>query len=675
MRPRSHNPFLATRDAPEELLYRSIEIDRSAINEKERTVSLSFSSETPVERWFGSEVLGHESGNVRMNRLENGAALLMDHDRKDQVGVVETATIDKDRKGRAVVRFSRSARGEEIFQDVKDGIRRLVSVGYRIHKQVTEKQSGGVEVVRVVDWEPYELSIVAIPADDTVGVGRGEVSPPAQSNSFHNNTMNRSAIIAALVAASIAYRDTMTDDELRALLPAQAPAAPPAATRSHEAPQTITIVREAPPVTEADLQRGIATERTRIGTINAIANQARAQGLTVDEHAAITAGHTPEMFREAVLNALCARTQAFTPGTPTRTEARDMSQFSLIRALGALAGGGALTGIELELHQEAQREARNQGLGMRGQLTLPTCWLNFSRRDLTATGGSNGDQGGVTVATQLGSFIDLLYAKMVLRGLGAQFLTGLVGNLDLPKMATGATPVKKTENEAATEASPTFTKVSLTPNRLPTFVEVSKQLLAQSSYSVEQMVRNDIATALALGMEAGAIYGGGTSEGLGILSTPSIGSVAGGTHGAAPTWANIVALETAVSVANADIGNLSYLTNSKVRGKLKSTAKVASTDSMMIWGEGAMPLNGYGAAVTNQVPSTLEKGSSGAVCSAIIFGNFSDLLIGQWGGIDIQVNPYIKDTEGLVRITAECYYDTAVRRAASFSAMLDALTT
>lgn len=672
MRPRYSNPFLATRDAPQALLHRVAEFDRASIDEKARTVEMAFSSEMPVERYFGSEVLDHSPSSVRLGRLNNGAPLLLNHDTGEQIGVVESATIGKDRKGRAVVRFSRSEDGEEIFQDVKDGIRRLVSVGYRIHKQVTESKPGGVEIVRVMDWEPYELSIVAIPADDSVGVGRGEVNPPpAKSNLSESNIMNRAQIIAALVAASIAYQDSMSDDELRALLPTatrSAPVATPAAP-------PVTIVREAPnQSTEDAATRAVTAERVRTSTISAIASQARNQGITVDEARAIGEGMSPDQFRSQVMDALCARTQSYTPGTPTRTEARDMSQFSLLRALGSLANGGQLSGIELEMHQEARREAQNNGLGMRGQLTLPTCWLNFANRDLTATGGSNGDQGGVMVQTQLGSFIELLYSKMVLRTLGAQFLTGLVGNLDLPKMATGTTPVKKTENEAATEASPTFTKVSLTPNRLPTYVEVSKQLLAQSSYSVEQMLRNDIATALALGIEAGAIYGGGTSEGLGILATPSIGDVAGGTNGLAPTLAHIIALETAVSVANADVGSLSYLTNSKVRGKLKSTAAVASTDSRMIWGEGAQPLNGYGAAVTNQVPSNLTKNSSGAVCSAIIFGNFSDLLIGQWGGIDIQVNPFVKDIEGLVRITAECYYDTAVRRAGSFAAMLDALT-
>lgn len=657
MRLAPHNPFLHTRNDPNAILHRVAEFDRAAINDKDRTVEIAFSSEAPVERWFGTEVLGHDAANVRLGRLNNGGAVLVEHDRRDQVGVVVKASIDKDRKGRAVIRFGKSARAEEIFQDVKDGIRRLVSVGYRIHKQETKNEAGGVESVRVTDWEPYELSLVSIPADDSVGVGRGESSIPGNSNSLsETNSMN-----------------TETPP-----VPAPAPEAPAAANRSAETPAApaprVEVTREDPAVAA---RSAVEAERRRVDAITQIAEQAQRQGITIDARAAIRDGHTPDQVREAAFQALTSRQQSYSPGNPTqlsRTEAADLNGFSLARGLQALAQGRQLTGIELEMHLEAQREAQQGGIALRGQLSLPTVLINHGRRDMTATGGSNGDQGGSTIATTFGSFIELLYSKMVLRGLGAQFLTGLSGNIDLPKLLTGSVPVKKDETTALAESSPTTGNISLSPKRNGTFIEVTKQLLAQSSLSIEGILRNDLATALGLAMELGAINGGGTNEPTGILNTGSIGSVAGGTHGAAPTLANIIALETAVATANADMGSLGYLTNAKVRGKLKSTPRVASTDSLMVWAESSTPLNGYRAEVTNQVPSTLEKGSSGAVCSAIIFGNFSDLVIAQWGGIDISVNPYIKDTEGLVRITADCFYDAAVRRAASFAAMKDALT-
>jgi len=146
-------------------LTRSFSITERALNEEARTVEIAFSSETPVERDFGAEVLDHNPQSVRLDRLNGGAAVLVDHDTSDHVGVVESARIDADGKGRAVIRFSRSARGQEIMQDVMDGIRQLVSVSYKIHKYAREARKGLSDLVRVTDWEPFELSIVAIPAE------------------------------------------------------------------------------------------------------------------------------------------------------------------------------------------------------------------------------------------------------------------------------------------------------------------------------------------------------------------------------------------------------------------------------------------------------------------------------------------------------------------------------
>jgi HK97 family phage major capsid protein len=150
--------------------------------------------------------------------------------------------------------------------------------------------------------------------------------------------------------------------------------------------------------------------------------------------------------------------------------------------------------------------------------------------------------------------------------------------------------------------------------------------------------------------------------------------VAGGTNGAAPTWDHIVKLETEVAVDNADIGALAYMTNPKVRGKLKATPRTATYGDIMVWEGNDTPLNGYPAYVTNQVRSDLTKGTSSGVCSAIFFGNWNDLLIGMWGALDILVDPYSNSTSGTVRVVAFQDVDIAVRHPESFAAMLDALT-
>jgi HK97 family phage major capsid protein len=163
------------------------------------------------------------------------------------------------------------------------------------------------------------------------------------------------------------------------------------------------------------------------------------------------------------------------------------------------------------------------------------------------------------------------------------------------------------------------------------------------------------------------------SQPRGIIYTSGIGSVAGGTNGAAPDWSDIVALEREVAVDNADMGSLAYLSNPKVTAKLKTT-KMDTGSGRFVLDPASANLNGYRYEHTTQVPSTLTKGSSSGVCSAIIFGNFNDAIYGLWSGLDVLTDPYTGGTAGTLRIIALQDFDFAVRHAQSFAVMLDALT-
>lgn len=154
---------------------RTFTVDRAGIDKEARTVPLSFASENPVERWFGREILDITKDACDLERLRNGGAILVNHDWDDQVGVVLEASIDPGtKKARCVAKFSRSTRGDEIFQDITDGIRSLVSVGYIVRKMVLQSVEDGVETHRVTEWQPFEVSVVAVPADTSVGVGRAQ---------------------------------------------------------------------------------------------------------------------------------------------------------------------------------------------------------------------------------------------------------------------------------------------------------------------------------------------------------------------------------------------------------------------------------------------------------------------------------------------------------------------
>ena len=582
--------------------------------EGEHRYALSFSSEAPIERFFGVEILGHKASEVEMDWLKGGTApLLLDHDRTKQIGVIEKAKIESGR-GSAVVRFGKSALAQEIAVDVAEGIRSNVSVGYYVEEMTLMKKgsNGAPDEYRVTRWKPFEVSIVSVPADETVGVGRSKEETP---NTPQVKIMSEENKGAAAKPEDVLKQERARMSEIR--------------------------------------------ELGKVHNLSALAEKAIDNGTDLDA------------FRKEVLFHVAKRTPQINPVEDLgKQQKKDLSRFSFVKMLHEISSGTGLTGIERELHEEAVREGKANGRPISGY-GIPYLAL-VGKRDLTI--GESGHTGENFVATQVTGFIDALRNKLVLQGLGASMLTGLTSNIAIPKLS-GSTGAWASEAGNGTEKTQTGAQVSLSPKRCNSYSDISRQLLIQSTPDVEMLVRNDLVTAMAQALEIAAINGGGTNEPTGILTTSNIGSVAGGTNGLAPTWAHIIELESDVAVANADVGALAYLTNAKVRGKLKQTVRVSSTDSRFIWGDGEFPLNGYRCGVSNAVPSTLDKGTSTGVCSAILFGNFADLILAQFGGLDIVVDPYTQATNALVRVTVNAYMDVAVRNAASFSAMQDALTT
>jgi HK97 family phage major capsid protein len=347
-------------------------------------------------------------------------------------------------------------------------------------------------------------------------------------------------------------------------------------------------------------------------------------------------------------------------------------RFSLVKFLRDAASPSGLKGVEMEMHQEAEIEAQHNKLEIRN-FGIPAALLRkpAERRDMTA--GTAG-QGGNTVATELRGFIDALRSKLILARMGANFMGGLIGDVKIPRQITKSTPTEAAENGTAGEESITFDQVSLSPNRLPATSDISKQLLIQSSQDVERLVINDLISEMRRRIDAMGINGSGSSnEPTGILQTTGIGDVAGGTNGLAPTRANLINIKKEVAIDDAEMSRVGFITNEDAKAKLQTTA-VDSGSGLFVWPDVGGTLVGYNAETSSLVPNDLTKGSSSGVCSAIIFGNFEDLIVAQWGGLDILVDPYSKSASGLVVITADTYYDVAVRHAESFSAMQDALT-
>ncbi|CAB4141890.1 major_cap_HK97, phage major capsid protein, HK97 family [uncultured Caudovirales phage] len=363
----------------------------------------------------------------------------------------------------------------------------------------------------------------------------------------------------------------------------------------------------------------------------------------------------------------------------SRSEEKEKSkmkdQYSFKRAM-EMAISGRRDGVEGEFNAIAAEEYQRSGVSVSAHsIKIPS---EVFKRDMTATGGSPaGAEGGYNIQTSVGSIIDVLLPRTVLRGLGVQQLSNLVGNLDLPTASTLPSAGWNTENGSATEKSPAFSKVTFSPKRLAAYIQVSNQLMLQSSNSIDAYVRNWLLQAMAQSMEAAAIKGGGSNEPTGIIANANVNVVfAGGAtsnatnaNGAAPVWADVVNLMKAVENANGE--GVAYLTNPLVKAKLQTTPRQSSgVEGNFIWPAGGSELNGYPVATSTLVPSNLSKGTSSTL-SAAIFGDFSKMALASWGGMELTVDPYSGATAGLTNVVLNAYMDCNLLQPAAFAVCKD----
>lgn len=561
---------------------------------EDRTYEFPFSSEYPVARYFGNEILSHDLKAADLSRLNDGAPLLFNHNPDKVIGVVERAYIDgKKRRGYARVRFSRNPFAQEVLSDVKDGVLRNVSFGYSIDKM--EERGSGDFVATA--WSPYEVSVVSVPADPGVGIGRSLEAEQAAS--------------AAPTPDPIPAMETTTPD--------------------------LAVVRA----------EAAEAERSRIAGISALCDKHNMADLG---RQLIESGRSIDEARAAVLDNLDIKQEPVNMSAAeiglTTQESRS---FSFMRAINYLANPTDRSAREAAAFEIEASEAAAAKLGRQSRgITIPQDVL---RRDLNVGAAT---AGGNLVATELdaGSFIDLLRNASALDQAGATVLTGLTGNVAIPRQSGAGTAYWVAESGAPTESQQTVDQVSLTPKTVAAFTDYSRRLMIQSSIDVENMVRTDLARVLALKIDLAGLYGTGSNgEPLGLKLTTGIGTedFAADT----PTFAEVVALESDVATANALLGSPVYLMNAAMRGGLKTKAKDAGSGLFVMEGN---EVNGYRGVLSNQVAS-----------GDLWFGNFADLIIGYFSGLDLMVDPYTNSTSGTVRVVAMQDVDIAVRHPESFS--------
>ena len=617
-----------------------------SIDEENRRVELAFSSEAEVERWFGIEVLDHSPESVMLDRLRDGGAVLVMHDWDDQVGVVESVTIGADRRGRAWVRFGNGVRASEIFQDIVDRIRKHVSVGYTVKRVEVTERAGMPDLVRVTSWEPYEISIVSVPADPTVGVGRSMEKPPEDAPAPQTDTKS----------SNISTEDTKIMNE-RILRNANGDLVRAKVDENGSIVTVLEVLEKAGDAQRTAHDTGTNQERDRVRTLIALGNQYGHADLAREY---VEKGKTVEDMRAALLDKVSSRAKEVGDSEAgqigmSNNEVRNYSFLKVIRALSDPTNRKLQEDAAFEF--EASRAAAQRAGKDPNGIMIPSDVLVRALNTAT-TGTAAGDTGGYSVATELmaSSFVEILRNRSVAMRLG-RTMGGLVGNIDIPRQSAGATGYWIGEDEDAPEDILELDQIGMTPKTVAALSEITRRLMMQSSLDVEALVRADLAAALALTIDKAVFYGTGSSnQPRGIVNYSGINAVGFGASGANanPTYANMVGMETQIAVDNADVNSMAYILNAGMRGTLKTTEKFGGTTGATIW-EPGNTVNGYRTEVTNQIAS-----------KDVILGNFADLLIGMWGGLDLTVDPYTHSAKGRLRIVAMQDVDVQLRRLESF---------
>jgi len=601
--------------------------DRASVKEDQRTVDVAFSSEEPVLRWYGNEILSHAKGAVNMERLKSGRAnLLVNHDPGDWVGVIEAARVDDDKVGRATVRFGNSMRANEVFRDVKDGILASISVAYsRDEMKLTKQGKEQEDEYTITRWTPFEVSLVTVPADHTVGVGRAAapLHQPAATAARKENHMSKDGSAPAGGAA---------DD--------------------------VVVLDDKPKIDP------VAIEKSRRRGIENLCKANKLDDATRDHW--IGSGASMDKVAEEMLGIMEERGRE-NPQSASKLglSKKEIKKFNLCRAIDACGSRNwSKAGFEAECSGEiSKRLGRLEAdqnrffvpleLQQRENRTaIEDLAYSLMKRDLTAGTGS---AGGFLVETTNVGFIDLLRNRSVVMAMGARRLTGLQGNVAIPKQTVAATPVwLANEASTVTESQQTFAQVALTPKTVGGYTEISRLLLLQSNPSAEGLVMADLSAIVGLAVDLAALTGSGASgQPTGVINTGGIGGVTGTTL----AYAGIVEFQTDVATGNALTGNCGYVATPVVAGLLKQRVKFTSTASP-IWDGQLLDANvdGYRGMASNQVPT-----------GDLLFGDFGQIVIGEWGVLELEVNPYANFQAGIVGVRALYSLDVGVRIPAAFS--------
>jgi len=597
------------------MVRRAMAIEDRAVDSDDRTVWLGVSTEEPVARYDGLEIIDHSAESMNLEWISSGRApLLLDHDMERQVGVVEFVELDEDaRRLRAKVRLGKGALASEVLDDVADGIRQNVSVGYRIDGRINARDGDPDGAYRVLAT-PMEVSLVSIPADRSslTGVGRSYSEPVATDQKKEGNQMSE------------------VDME--------------------------TVRREAAEAARKDAKDIMVLARKHNKA--SLGEDAVGRGLSLDQFR----GELLDVIGDAPLD---------TPAHVVEVTEKERKEYSLSRMLSAqLDHNWQDAGFEREMHDEIVSRTGKQPKGV---YVPDFAWQERAGPMATGATGAVANENVISdlvpTVHREDMFIEALRAKQVAASLGVRFIGGLTNRLNIPGFSAGAQAGFVEELGNVADQSQTTRSVTLQPRTMGAFVDMGRLAIKESVPAIDALVRDDLLMALADCLENEMINGSTVSGG--GLMTASIGNldISAGTDVDALTWADIVGLVKLVEEANG-IRNrdaIGFLSSPGVKAKMASTARVSGTDSVMLLEEPWTSVYGHPIEFTTNVRTNYDPGDGGNDASALIFGDFSQAMVGLFGAPDILVDETTGGLAGTVRIIVHQDVDINYRHLASFA--------
>jgi HK97 family phage major capsid protein len=636
-----------------------VDPEKPVYDKEKRTVRLAIFSDEPQLDLIGRSLvyvkLSMNDGAINLERFQGGLAFTENHDPKIRLGRARepgVARVATDKiLFRAVARFSSRPYSDELFKEVIEdidngdvpntsGIARIDEVAPKPIDNID-----GIPVVLATKWTPFECCIATIGKDGNTGIGR------------------------AMSTDNPEHTDEDCDD-------------PECAVHRKEPITPATTVNRSTIMTEAE--RLAAAERAA-SPLNTMTERQTAYE-TFALKFATTDDQKAEMTRLARDMALSAKTEDDLFGEIKRTIAdwntkvppagpsvdltkKEREGYSICRAI--LAAVERKEGkfdkcFEMEVSDEILKNRPTHTY--RGGILIPTD-QPLGRAEVVRSGLDTGTatKGPEVVFTEPRGFIDLLRAKMKVRQLGAQVLSGLQGNIAIPRQ-TGSDPlywVAENSGTDVTEGDPTLDQVLMSPKTGMGYRKYSRQLLAQGTIDVDSFVKNDLSIIGALGIDKAAIHGSGNSnQPKGIYAQSGVNTESFASSGTTPgviTFPHVVNMETKIAEVDGDVSAMAYLTTPGVRGTAKQTPVLDNTIARALWQDNMM--NGYRAEVSNQVSKMLGAGSD----NGLVFGCWDQIIIGEWGAIEITTDPYTLMGQAMVRVFLFLMVDVAVRHPEAFT--------